>query len=99
MTTLPFLARAALLACAAAALIAPAQAHDAAEHGASFGMPGQKADVTRTVKVSMTDAMRFTPSHVVVHKGQTLRFVVRNEGRLRHEFVLGSDAGLAAHAE
>jgi uncharacterized cupredoxin-like copper-binding protein len=47
----------------------------------------------------MTDAMRFTPSHVVVRRGQTLRFIVRNDGRLRHEFVLGSDAGLAAHAE
>ncbi|HEY4069459.1 MAG TPA: cupredoxin family protein [Burkholderiaceae bacterium] len=91
--------RAALIACAAAAALAPAQAHDAAEHGSTFGMPGLKADVTRTVRVSMTDAMRFTPSHVVVHEGQTLRFVVRNEGRLRHEFVLGSDAGLAAHAE
>jgi uncharacterized cupredoxin-like copper-binding protein len=92
-------ARAALCACVAATALTNVQAHDAAEHGEGFGVPGRKADVTRTVRVSMTDAMRFTPSRVVVRKGQTLRFIVRNQGHLRHEFVLGTDAGLAAHAE
>ncbi len=102
MTMLPssFFSRAGLLlACAATSPLMPAWAHDDAGHGTGFGSPGRKADVTRTVKVSMNDGMRFVPSQVVVRKGQTLRFIVKNEGRLRHEFVLGTDAGLAAHAE
>jgi uncharacterized cupredoxin-like copper-binding protein len=42
--------------------------------------------------------MRFIPSDVAVRQGETVRFVVRNSGKLRHEFVLGSDKALQEHA-
>jgi len=47
----------------------------------------------------MTDAMTFEPAEVSVHKGETLHFVVHNGGKLRHEFVLGTEKALKEHAE
>ena len=43
--------------------------------------------------------MRFTPSQVEVKQGETIRFVVKNTGKLKHEFNLGTDKDLKAHAE
>ena len=67
-------------------------------HGAGnpIGEPGQAAQATRTVKVDMIDAMRFVPDRIAVRRGETVRFVVRNQGQLKHEFVLGT---LAEHKE
>jgi uncharacterized cupredoxin-like copper-binding protein len=75
--------------------IAPAR--DAAEE--AVGHEGDPAHVSRTVKVFMTDQMRFSPSEVAVRRGQTVRFVLINRGRLEHEFVLGTPKHLAQHAE
>ncbi len=43
--------------------------------------------------------MRFTPASVNARQGETIRFIVSNAGKLKHEFVLGTAKGLAAHAE
>ncbi len=67
-------------------------------HGAAIGMPGADSEVSRTVKVDMTDAMRFRPSTMKVKRGETVRFVVSNSGKLRHEMVLGSMSDLKKHA-
>ncbi len=64
-----------------------------------IGKPGTAAKVARTVKVNMTDAMRFEPASLTVKRGETIRFVVRNSGRLKHEFVLGTEKELKAHYE
>lgn len=55
--------------------------------------------VDRTIAVDMNDSMRFTPAQVNVNEGETVRFVIRNSGRLRHEMVIGSIEELKAHAE
>lgn len=68
-------------------------------HAAALGQPGDPAKATRTVEIRMSDAMRFTPASIKVKKGETIRFVVKNEGRLKHEMVLGSLAELKEHAE
>jgi len=47
----------------------------------------------------MSDALRFTPSKVILQRGQTVRFVVANRGKLMHEMVLGTVDELKAHAE
>ena len=67
-------------------------------HAAALGSPGDPARATRTVEVDMRDTMRFVPDHVAVRKGETIRFVVRNSGKVRHELVLGTAAELKAHA-
>ncbi len=46
----------------------------------------------------MRDTMRFTPSHIVVKRGETIRFILTNKGKLKHEMVLGSRSELKEHA-
>ena len=64
-----------------------------------IGVAGTLGKVTRTVKVDMTDAMRFVPASVTVSQGETVRFVVSNSGKLKHEFVLGTEKELKEHYE
>lgn len=65
----------------------------------AWGMQGDPKRATRTIRVTMSDAMRFDPEAFTFRRGETVTFVVRNEGRLMHEFVIGTDAELQAHAE
>jgi uncharacterized cupredoxin-like copper-binding protein len=76
---------------------ASASTHDG-DFGTPFGRPGNPKAVGRTVTIRMSDAMRFTPDSVTVRRGETIRFVVRNEGKILHEMVLGNEEGLKAHA-
>lgn len=64
-----------------------------------FGREGDPTKVARTIKVSMADTMRFTPAEVAVQRGETVKFVVSNEGRLLHEMVLGTTEAITEHAE
>ena len=63
-----------------------------------WGIPADARSATRTVEVSMADTMRFTPADVTVKKGETIRFVVRNNGKVLHEMVLGTAQDLKEHA-
>ena len=74
--------------------------HRSAEsHAAAIGMPGNPGDVTRSIEVEMSDAMRFKPDSISVKRGETIRFIVRNTGNLEHEMVLGTIDELKGHAE
>lgn len=80
------------------ALLAASAALAAPGHGSkAIGEPGKAAQATRTVEVDMTDNMRFTPAEITVQQGETVRFVVKNSGAIKHELVLGSPAELAEH--
>ena len=61
------------------------------------GEPGKAAEVTRTINVDMTDNMRFTPAEISVAQGETVRFVVKNSGAVKHELVLGTPTELKEH--
>ena len=91
----------ALLASIAPSIVLAAGQHAGGHgsHAVPIGQPGQAKAVRRTIDVRMTDDMRFTPSEIHVHKGETVRLRVTNAGRLRHELVLGDVAALKAHAE
>lgn len=65
----------------------------------AFGQEGNPKKVARTINVDMTDNMRFTPSDVTVKRGETVKFVVHNDGRVLHEMVLGTKEAIAEHAE
>ena len=65
----------------------------------AVGVPGQAAQVTRTIEVVMNDQMRFVPASVQVKAGETVRFALHNQGALAHEMVLGALPDLKAHAE
>ena len=68
------------------------------DHATALGRPGEASNVSRTVEIAMNDTMRFKPSSIAVSKGETIRFVVKNEGRLKHEMVLGTLQELKKHA-
>ena len=68
-------------------------------HAAEIGTPGNPGDVTRSIEVEMSDAMRFKPDSISVKRGETIRFIVRNTGNLEHEMVLGTIDELKEHAE
>ena len=74
------------------------QVADHADHAAALGEPGDAMKVTRTMEVDMNDAMRYTPSTIAIKRGETVKFVVKNNGRVKHEMVLGSIAELKEHA-
>lgn len=63
-----------------------------------WGIAGDAAQATRTIEVAMSDAMRFTPDRIEVRQGETIRFVIRNTGKVMHEFVLGTKKVLDEHA-
>lgn len=63
----------------------------------NYGSPGKSENVTRTVKIKALDNMRFSPSSLSVSAGQTVRFVVQNDGQVSHEFVIGDRAEQREH--
>lgn len=73
--------------------------HDAKHESGegAIGQPSKAAQATRTVTIEMTDDMRFTPAQVAVKQGETVRFIVRNAGRVKHEMVLGTPEELREH--
>ena len=102
MKTLACIIGAALLAAG------PAWAHGEKPHGSPavvvkeqkpWGIAGEAKDVRRTLTIGMGDDMRFTPAHLEVRRGETVRLRVRNDGRLLHELVIGTPAELQAHAQ
>ncbi len=64
----------------------------------AWGIMGEPRAVTRTIPVGMTDAMRFTHDSITVREGETVRFVIRNRGRMLHEMVIGTPEELREHA-
>lgn len=82
----------------AAALPVAALAHGPESHS-PVGEPGQAGAVSRTIEVRMSDSMRFLPEKISVRRGETIRFVVRNDGIEPHEFMLGEIRALQEHAE
>lgn len=71
--------------------------HEAEE--SAIGRPGVAAKADRTITVEMSDAMRFTPSDMKVKRGETVRFVIKNVGQIKHEFNLGTHRELLEHLE
>jgi len=63
-----------------------------------WGIAGDPKAVKFTVKHEMLDSMRFTPDKVDVKVGDTVRFVIHNDGKQMHEFVLGTKKELDEHA-
>jgi uncharacterized cupredoxin-like copper-binding protein len=46
--------------------------------------------VKRVIKIEMSDTMRYFPAELRVKRGDTVRFVLRNSGKLPHDMVIGS---------
>ena len=63
--------------------------HDSESHG-------RAAESTRTIEVTMKD-IAFDPAAVTVKAGETVKFVFRNEGKIRHDAFIGDEAAQAEH--
>ncbi len=87
---------------------APASAHGDAAHSSRatpvakeqkpWGIAGDAGAATRTVTLAMNDNMRFTPDRLSFRQGETVRFEIRNRGKLLHELVIGTQKDLDEHA-
>lgn len=86
-----------------------AAAHEGEDHGRkaaapatreqrAWGIAGDAKEAQRTIEVRMTDDMRFVPALVDVRQGETVRFLVRNDGQVLHEMVIATRLELDAHA-
>jgi uncharacterized cupredoxin-like copper-binding protein len=64
-----------------------------------WGIAGDAKDARRTIEVGMLDAMRFVPDRIDARSGETIRFIARNNGKVLHEFVIGTQAENGKHAE
>ncbi len=64
-----------------------------------WGIVGDAKAARRTIEVKMLDTMRFSPDRIDVKQGETVRFVVKNDGKVMHEFVIGTKKENDAHAE
>ncbi len=63
-----------------------------------WGIAGETKGIKRTIKLTMSDTMRFTPDKIEVKEGETVRISLRNEGKVLHEMVIGSKKELEEHA-
>lgn len=75
--------------------------HGEGEHKHDFsaiGEPAAAEDAARTVDIVMHDNY-YEPAAVAVKKGEIVRFAVKNEGLLVHEFNIGTAEMHAAHKD
>ena len=76
-------------------LLASAQAYAAGE-------PGDATKPARIVQVTMTETdgkMQFLPNRIEIKKDEQVKFMLRNNGELDHEFILATAAENLKHAE
>jgi len=76
----------------------PAKTDPAKKEQMAWGIAGDAAAAKRSIDVGMADNMRFRPDRIAVKLGETVRFVARNNGKVMHEFVLGTQAENDKHA-
>jgi uncharacterized cupredoxin-like copper-binding protein len=63
-----------------------------------WGIAGDAKAARRTIEISMSDTMRFSPEKIEVRQGETVRFVLKNRGKIMHEMVIGTRKALDDHA-
>jgi len=74
------------------------EGHPVRKEQTDWGIAGEAREARRTIEITMSDTMRFTPERLQVRQGETVRLVVRNSGRVLHELVLGTRRELEEHA-
>ena len=81
-------------------VIAAAHLVVATAHGAErpFGRAADPKTAKRTIRIEMSDQMRFAPAELTLKRGETVRFALVNKGQVMHEMVLGTMDDLKKHA-
>lgn len=68
-------------------------------HASMAGKPGDPAKVGRTIKITALDTMRYDKKEIQAKPGETIRFVVTNAGKIKHEFTIGTREEQTEHAK
>ncbi len=96
-------------ACSLIGFTALAYAHGAeagsAKHGidyahaedSAFGKAADPKKTKRIMHIDMNDQLRFVPDMIKLKRGDAVKFVIKNTGQIKHEFVLGTLAELKEH--
>jgi len=63
------------------------------------GMPGKAAEVSRSIEVEASDAMKFNHAPIEINAGETIKFIVRNSGQIPHEFSIGTKSEHKSHGQ
>ncbi len=96
-----------LLACLLIGTSLGAIAHEGKDHKkhgpvkkeqVAWGIAGDAKAVKRTIELTMTDNMRFTPDKIEVKQGEVVKIVIKNSGTMFHEMVIGTKKELDEHA-
>ena len=64
----------------------------------AWGIAGDPNKARRSIAILMDDRMRFTPDKLELRQGETVRLILKNQGKLLHEMVIGTKAVLDEHA-
>lgn len=62
------------------------------------GRPGNTRKISRTIKITALD-IKYDKPEIKVKAGETIKFVLTNAGKLRHEFMIGDAEEQSEHAE
>ncbi|MBL8318387.1 MAG: cupredoxin family protein [Burkholderiaceae bacterium] len=76
----------------------PKKSGPAKKEQKDWGIAGDVKSAKRTIEVRMLDTMRFSPERIAVRLGETVRFTLRNTGKVMHEFVIGTKPENEKHA-
>jgi uncharacterized cupredoxin-like copper-binding protein len=103
MSKFPFIAATAIaLSLGTVAAFAGPGAPGHSHEGFSAGQPGNPKNPSRIVQITMREGdgtMIYVPDKVEVRKGEQIKFVIRNNGELDHEFILATTKENLKHAE
>jgi|TARA_R110000796_G_scaffold36347_1_gene92646 uncharacterized cupredoxin-like copper-binding protein len=86
-----------MIATSTSAAFASGEHNEGHDEQAAIGQPADPAKADRTINISMTE-MKFSPSRIEVEDGETITFVVTNDGRMVHEFNIGNLGTWKGHA-
>lgn len=102
MRSLPLIGALLLFAALQSAALADA-GHGSKGGETAYGVPGDPKKPARVVNIAMRETedgkMLFTPNSITVKQGEQIRFMLRNNGQLDHEIVLGTLQENLKHAE
>src|SRR5205823_11678059 len=85
------------IALAVSAAVVGGHSHEAT----AFGEPGNPNKPARVVEIAMRQEhgkMLFVPDRVEVRRAKQIRFKLSNEDSVNHEFILGTEREIRAHA-
>lgn len=72
--------------------------HAVVKEQKDWGIAGDADKVSRSIPIVMSDDMKFSPTSIRIKQGETIRFQVKNSGKMLHEMVIGTKKELDDHA-